>query len=125
VWGGVFVPGGDSLISFIGMGFLVRKWEIDMACGLRSVAECPSRVRRMQFPAKLHVTPAMRTFSLVSASELLTLVNILALLLCSLIGGGDLNIIVNLLGWCRARGFWGFGCFLGVLCVVCGRCLRC
>jgi hypothetical protein len=37
----------------------VRKWEIDLACGIRSVAECPSHVRRMQFPAKLHVTPAM------------------------------------------------------------------
>jgi hypothetical protein len=92
--------GLSSLISFIGEGFLVRKWEIDMACGLRLVAECPSHVRRMQFPAKLHMTPAMHTSSLVSASELLTLVNILALLLRSLIGGGDLNIIVNLLGWC-------------------------
>jgi hypothetical protein len=49
--------GLSSLISFIGVGFLVRKWEMDMACGLRSVAECPSRVRRIQFPARLHVTP--------------------------------------------------------------------
>jgi hypothetical protein len=104
--------GLSSFISFIGMGYLVRKWEIDMACGLRSVAECPSHVR-MQFPAKLHVTPAMCMSSLFSASELLTFVNILALLLHSLIGGGDLNIIVNLLGWWRARGFWGFSCFLG------------
>jgi hypothetical protein len=39
----------------------VRKRAIDLACGLRSVAECPSRVRRMQFPAKLHVIPAMQT----------------------------------------------------------------
>jgi hypothetical protein len=117
--------GLSSFMSFIGMGFLVRKWEIDLACGLRSVAECPSCVRRMQFPAKLHVIPAMRTSSLSSASELLTFVSILALSLRLLIGGGELNIIVNLLGWCQARGFGGFGCFLVVLCMVCGRCLRC
>jgi hypothetical protein len=51
--------GLSSLISFIGMGCLVRKWEMDMACGLRSEVRCPSHVRRMQFPARLHVTPAM------------------------------------------------------------------
>jgi hypothetical protein len=30
--------GLSSFMSFIGVGFLVRKWEIDLACGLRSVA---------------------------------------------------------------------------------------
>jgi hypothetical protein len=54
---------------------------------------------------------------------MLTFINILALSLHLLIGGGDSNIIVSLLWWCQARGFLGFGCFLGVLCVVCGRCL--
>jgi hypothetical protein len=43
--------GLSLFMSFIGMGFLVRKWVIDLVCGLRSVAECPSRVRRMQFSA--------------------------------------------------------------------------
>jgi hypothetical protein len=35
-----------------------------------------------------------------SVSELFTFVSILALSLHSLIGGGDLNIIVSLLWWC-------------------------
>jgi hypothetical protein len=60
--------GLSSLISFIGMGCLVRKWEIDMACGLRSVARCPLHVRRMQFSTRLHVTLAMQMSSLVGAS---------------------------------------------------------
>jgi hypothetical protein len=45
--------GLSSLMSFIGIGCLVRRWEMDMACGLRSEAMCPSRVRSMQFPARL------------------------------------------------------------------------
>jgi hypothetical protein len=50
---------GHGLMSFIGMGCSVRKWEMDMACGSRSVARCPSCVRRMQFPARLYVTLAI------------------------------------------------------------------
>jgi hypothetical protein len=45
-----------------GEGFssqVVRKWEMDMVYSLRLVAKCPSHVTKMQFPAKLHVTPAM------------------------------------------------------------------
>jgi hypothetical protein len=90
--------GLSLLMSFIGIGCLVRKWEMDMVCGSRSAARCPSHVRRMQFPARLHVTPAIRTFCLFSARVLLTLVNILALSIHSLIGGGEVYIIINLLG---------------------------
>jgi hypothetical protein len=90
--------GLSSFMSLIGIGCLVRKWVMDKACGLRSEAKCPSRVRSMQFPARLQVTPAMRTSCLDSASVLLTFVKILVLSMCSFIGGGEVNTIVNLLG---------------------------
>jgi hypothetical protein len=51
--------------------------------------------------------------SLASASEFLTFVHILALSLHSLIGGEELNMIVNLLGWWQARGLGGFVVFWG------------
>jgi hypothetical protein len=62
----------------------------------------------MQFPARLHVTPAMHTSSLVNVSVLLTFVNICVLSLHLLVDGGELNMIINLLRWCCARGFGGF-----------------
>jgi hypothetical protein len=98
---------------------------IEFACGLRSMAECPSCARRMQFPARLRVTLAMCMSSLANMSVLLTFVNICMLSLHSLVGGGELNMIINLLGWCCARGFWGFGCFLEMVCVVCEEGLWC
>jgi hypothetical protein len=52
----------------------------------------------MQFPARLHVIPAIRTSCLFSARVLLMFVKILALSIRSLIGGGDVYIIVSLLG---------------------------
>jgi hypothetical protein len=70
----------------------------------RRVGEKSREVRKrtdvpLQFPARLHVTLAMRTSSLFSVSELLTFINICVLLLHSLVGGRKLNIIVNLLWW--------------------------
>jgi hypothetical protein len=67
----------------------VSRWVIEFTCGLRSMAECPSHARRMWFPARLHVTLVMCTFSLANVSVLLTFVNVCALSLHSLVGGGS------------------------------------
>jgi hypothetical protein len=52
----------------------------------------------MQFPARLYVTLAIQTSCLFSVRVLLMFVKILALSIRSLIGGGDMYIIVSLLG---------------------------